>query len=174
MDDEDQRAESLTEVVSVARSAVEQEFQVSERLDGKARGQVTLAGQWFAVAQAVSAVAFAAKGVDGWLLYAVGLAALVGGVLLVATFVMSSRVWKVQSEDAVHPHGILQLRQRALDDDDGALDVAIRHYASLLQSRRLTNKTRVQALETAEKLWPWAMAPPLVQIGFALAARLFG
>lgn len=171
--DEQQRTGDLAEVINVARAAVEQEFQVSERLDAKARGQVTLAGQWFAVAQAVSAVAFAVKGVEGWLLYAVGATALVGGALLVIMFVQTSKVWRVREEDAVHPRGILQLKERALNDDAGALEVTVQHYARILQGRRRTNKLRADALEKAEKIWLLAMAAPLLQLGFAIAARLF-
>jgi hypothetical protein len=170
----DQQTAGLTEVVNFARTAVEHEFQISERLDAKARGQVTLAGQWFAVVQAVSAVALGAKGVDGWLLYAVGVTALIGGVVLAFAFLQSARVWKLRDEDAVHPKGILELKERAESDEAGALAVTVQHYASLLQDRRRTNKLRAEALETAETLWLASMALPLVQLGFALAARLFG
>jgi hypothetical protein len=174
MPDAEQKTEGLSEVVIVARGAVEQEFQVSERLDAKARGQVTLAGQWFAIVQAVSAVAFAAKAVEGSLLYVVGALALAGGALLARTFWVSSKVWKVRDEDAVHPHGILQLKSKAEAEGADAMEVAIQHYASILQSRRGTNRLRVEALEKAEWWWPWAMGVALVQLGFALAARLFG
>lgn len=171
---ESQHTEGLSEVVSVARGAVEQEFQVSERLDAKARGQVTLAGQWFAVVQAVSAVAFAAAGVEGWLLLGIGATAVAGGTLLAVTFWHSSKVWKVREEDAVHPHGLLELKRRATSDEAGALEVVVQHYASLLQSRRRTNKLRADALEEAEGIWLWAMGLPLAQLVLALAARLFG
>jgi hypothetical protein len=168
-----QEGAGLSEVVNVARAAVEQEFQISERLDTKARGQVTLAGQWFAVAQAVSAVAYAAPGVGGWLLYAVGGAALVGAGLLICTFLESSKVWRVREEDALHPKGILQLKSRATHEDADAMEVAVEHYASLLQGRRRTNKLRTEALEAAERVWLAAMAVPLAQLILALAARLF-
>ncbi len=171
---QEEQTQGLQEVVNVARAAVEQEFQISERLDVKARGQMMLAGQWFAVVQAVSAVAFAVRGADGWLLYLVGVVALMGGGLLACTFVRSSRVWKVREEPALHPEGILDLKARAEADDAEAFDVAIRHYASLLLDRRQTNKKRWDALEGAESLWVWAMAIPLLQLGLALAARLFG
>jgi hypothetical protein len=172
--EEDQLTDSLKEVVSLARGAIEQEFQISERLDAKARSQVTLAGQWFAVVQAVSAVAFAAKGVEGWLLYTVGGTAIVGGALLALVFIESAKVWRIRPEGAVSPQGILDLKETAKAGDVEALDDSITHYASILQDRRRTNKLRADALEDAEVLWFLAMAAPLVQLAFALAARLFG
>lgn len=104
----------------------------------------------------------------------VGGFALVGGLLLGAVFWQSWKVWQLRDEDAVHPQGILQLKQEAETDDANALDVAIRHYASQLQSRRRTNGQRADALEAAQRLWLAAMAVPLLQLGLALAARLFG
>jgi hypothetical protein len=119
-------------------------------------------------------VAFAVRGGDGVLLYAVGLLALIGGGLLAATFIRSSRVWKVQEEGALSPKGILTLKGRAEARDADALDVTITHYASLLQDRRHTNKRRSDALEKAERMWPLAMTVPFLQLAAALAARLFG
>lgn len=172
--DQQERTQALQEVVNVGRAAVDEEFRVAERLDAKARGQVTLAGQWFAIVQAVSAVAFAMSGADGRLLVLVGLTALVGGVLVAATFVRSSRVWNVREEGALAPAGILTLKGRVQESGGEALEEAITHYASLLQDRRRSNKKRADALEEAETLWKWAMAAPLAQLALALAARLLG
>ena len=94
----DDPPEVLPEVVSAARAAVEQEFQISERLDSKARGLVVLAGQWFAVAQAVSAVAYSTKNPHDWMLYTVAGLAAAGAVALGATFVFAWKVWRVRDE----------------------------------------------------------------------------
>ena len=168
----EQRDQSLAEVIAVARAAVEQEFQITERLDAKARGQVTLAGQWFAIAQAVSAVAFAAKGGEGLLLWLVAATAVIGGGVLVIVFVKSAQVWRLREEKALSPQGILQLRDKALADES-PLEATTRHYASTLQKRRATNVDRRTALECAETWWYAGMAFPLVQIILALAVRLF-
>lgn len=168
----EKQEQGLTEVVNVARGAVEQEFQISERLDAKARGQVTLAGQWFAVVQAVSAVAFAVKGASEGLLWAVGVSAVLGAGLLARTFICSSRVWKVRPEGAVHPQGLLDLEARALANEADGLSVMVHHYAAILQDRRLANKTRADALEASQMWWFLAMGVPLVQLILALAARL--
>lgn len=172
--DEDQRTKDLAEVVQVGRDALTQEFQISERLDAKARGHVTLAGQWFAVVQAVAAVAFAARGIDdGWLL-AVAATAAAGGIALATTVVLSWRVWRIRDEEAVSPKGLLEMKEEAEREESEALEPLVRHYASKLQSRRGTNRTRADALAWAERVWFVAMALPLVELVLALYARLFG
>jgi hypothetical protein len=168
----DEPPEALAEVVHTARAAVEQEFQISERLDSKARGLVTLAGQWFAVAQAVSAVAYATKTPHDWMLYAVAGLAATGAIALGFTFLFAWRVWRVRDEGAVSPGGLDQMKARALQDPN-TMSLLVDHYASLLRDRRKTNKTRAEALTKAQWIWFAAMALPLIQVGFALATRLF-
>jgi hypothetical protein len=84
--------------LNTARAAVEQEFLISERLDTKARALVVLAGQWFAVAQAVSAVAFATKKPHDWMLWTVAGTALVGAIALALLFFFCWRVWRIRDE----------------------------------------------------------------------------
>ncbi len=168
----DDSPQVLAEVVSAARAAVDQEFQISERLDGKARGLVVLAGQWFAVAQAVSAVAYSTKNPNDWMLYAVASLAAVGAIVLGLTFVFVWKVWRVRDEEAVSPRGLEQMKVAALGDPD-AMGLLVDHYASHLRDRRATNKVRSEALTAAQWIWFAAMALPLIQIGFALATRLF-
>lgn len=170
---EDDPPEIMPEIVSTARAAVDQEFQISERVDGKARGLVVLAGQWFAVAQAVSAVAYSTKNPDDWMLYAVAGLAAAGAITLGLTFVFAWKVWQVRDEEAVSPGGLQQMKTTALEDPH-AMGLLVDHYASHLRDRRKTNRERSDALTVAQWIWFAAMALPLIQIGFALATRLFG
>jgi hypothetical protein len=172
-DVENHTDENLAEVLSLARSALDQEFAVTERLDSKARGQITLAGQWFAVAQAVSAIAFSASHSRHWLLVAIGGIALLGGILLACLFFLSASVWRLRREPAVSPRALLDMKQTAYDPESDLQAALIDHYASMLQDRRLTNRARADALSRAEWLWYVTMGIPLLELGFALAARLF-
>ena len=156
----------VSEAVAAARAAVDQEFQISERLDAKARGLVVVAGQWFAIAQAVSAIAYSTKDAHDWMLYWVAGTAVAGGAFLALTFVFCWNVWKLRNEPAVSPRGLMQMKEA-----DPAL--LVDHYASILEDRRVTNSKRRRALEVAQLLWFGAMALPLIQLGFALATRLF-
>lgn len=163
--------EGLPEVLNTARAAVDQEFQIAERLDAKARSLVTLGGQWFAIAQAVSAVAYSTRDAHGWMLWALGGTALAGGVALGALFFFAWRVWSIRDEEAVSPAGLLEMERTASEDPE-ALKLLVRHYASILQDRRKPNKDRADALSVAQVVWFFAMALPFVQLGFALATRL--
>lgn len=163
--------ESLSEVLSVARAAVDQEFSIAERLDAKARSLVTISAQWFAVSQAVAAVAFSAHKPHDWMLWTVGGTAVVGACALSTLFILCSDVWKIRDEEAVSPRGLLQMLDTALTES--AVTKFVQHYASLLQDRRKTNKSRSEALDRAQIAWFVAMAVPLLELGFALATRLF-
>ena len=162
--------QGLSEVLSTARAAVEQEFQIAERLDSKARGLVTIGAQWFAVAQAVAAVAYATHRPHTWMVWAVGGIAFVAAAALATLFVFCSMVWSIRDEEAVSPRGLLQMRDAVLHEQ--ALVKLVDHYASILRDRRVTNRSRADALATAQWTWFAAMALPLLELGFALATRL--
>lgn len=168
---EAQVPESFGEVLNTARAALDQEFQIAGVLDAKARGLVTLAGQWFAIAQAVAAVAFATHKPHTWMLWAVGITALLGAIALGFLFVFAWNVWKIREEPAVSPRGLLQMRDVA--EHDPSPTKLIDHYAAMLRDRRATNTTRGNALECAQTAWFFAMGIPLIELGVALATRLF-
>ena len=67
-------SQNLAHVLDTARATLDGEFARANRLDEKARGQATLAGSWFAVTQAVSAIATGTSASKGWIIgLAVGL-----------------------------------------------------------------------------------------------------
>lgn len=162
--------ESLNQVLTTARGAVDQEFQVAQLLDTKARGLVTLGGQWFAIAQAVAAVAFATQKPHTWMLIVVGLTALAGAVALSFLFVFAWKVWKIRDQPAVSPRGLLEMRDEA--EADPSSTKLVDHYAALLRDRRVANTARADALEHAQVAWFFAMGIPFIELGFALATRL--
>lgn len=163
---------TLSEVLATARAALDQEFHIAERLDAKARGLVTLAAQWFGIAQAVSAVAFTTKQPHDWMLWTVGGTALAGGIALGALCIYCWHVWRVRDEPAISPAGLLQMHDAATQKPEAA-KLLVQHYASMLRDRRKTNNARVDALGAAQFVWFAAMALPFVQLAFALATRLF-
>jgi len=166
-------ADDLKEVVAVARGLLEREFSVAERLDAKARGQVMVAGQWFAVAQAVLAVALNNDGVDHrWLLWTGASLAVGGGIALVLTTVLSWQVWRIREDREVTPQALIQMKDYALRPDRGVLEDLITQFASTLQVRRALNAARGVAQKRAEMAWFAAMALPLLEVFCALAAVL--
>jgi uncharacterized protein YneF (UPF0154 family) len=169
----DQTDADLTEVLRLARAAMDQEFEVTDRLDRKARGQLTLAGQWFAIVQAVSGIAWAASKAEQWLLICIGAIALLGGVLLGVMFTLSANVWKIRDEPAVSPKALLAMTAMADDPEKDLQQAMVQHYASMLQDRRRNNAERADALHKSERFWRAVMVVPLVELGFVVAARLF-
>lgn len=161
----------LTEVLSTARAALDQEFQISQFLDTKARGLVTVAAQWFGIAQAVAAVAYATKKPETWMLLSVAGVALAGAVALGVVCVYCWKAWKIRDEFAVSPMALLKMRDAI--SKDGSPAQLVDHYAARLKDRRSTNAQRADAVSGAEIAWFFAMAIPLVEIGLALATRLF-
>lgn len=161
-------------VIEIARTAIDQEFAIAERLDAKSRSLMTLAGSWFAVAQAVAGATLGAKGVaHGWL-YAVAILAGLGALVLAATLWRGSRIWALRQEVDIVPETLFAMRERARVAEGDFSDDLLRHYAAILQSRRMTNLDRVAHTRKAERLWAVAVLFPLLELVVALCGRLFG
>jgi hypothetical protein len=47
------------------------------------------------------------------------------------------------------------------------------HYAARLGDRRKTNAVRAKNLKVAQRWWLFAMGVPFIELGLALATRLF-
>lgn len=158
----------------MAQALVAQEIQRAERLENKARQQVVLAGQWFAIAQAVLAVALNKETIDHrWLLWVSCGFGVAGGLALAATIFMSWRVWRLGDEHELTPAALTQMRDQASVDHTQFLRDLITHYASILQRRRARNATRADRQGEAEIGWLVTMGLPLLELGFAVAAVLF-
>lgn len=163
--------ESLTEVLNAARAALEQEFQTAQVLDLKARGLATLGAQWFGIAQAVAAVAYATKKPDTVMLVLVAIAASAGAGALGKLFFNCWNVWKLRNTVVVTPKGLLQMREAVFSE--ASATKLVDHYAARLKDRRETNRSRADALGRAEIWWFVAMGVPAIELGLALATRLF-
>jgi hypothetical protein len=104
-----QGRDEMNFVLDAARDALAQEFQIAERLDSKARGQMTFAGAWFAIVQAVAGIAMRGPLSTGWAAAVVGTAA-TAAVALAWCFLRHHEVWKLRPEtgfnsDAIHAFG---------------------------------------------------------------------
>jgi hypothetical protein len=152
--------DDLKHVLDVARAALDREFQRAERFDAKARGQATLAGSWFAVTQAVSAVSIRPD-TPKWWLVGVLAALLLQAVALVLLLAASAAVWKLQERDDVGPETLEAMRESAGDADFA--DRAISLYSDILGGAQVANKLRADAFEGASNLWWWAV----LLLGFA-------
>ena len=152
-------SDDLKHVLDVARSALDREFQRAERFDAKARGQATLAGSWFAVTQAVTAVSIRSSTPDCWLV-GILVASLLQAVSLLFLLAASARVWKLQEREDVGPKTLAAMRDSVGDADFA--DKAISLYSKMLDGAQKANERRTTALEQASKWW-WAV----LLLGFA-------
>lgn len=104
----------LAILLQAASSMVDEEFRRAERLDNKARGQITIVGAFFAFVQTITAGALKSLGesestAPGWLAWTLfAIAAVAAILLLVALLVVgSSFAWRLRKERALNPDDIV-------------------------------------------------------------------
>jgi hypothetical protein len=85
--------ENRARVLDISRATLDSEFLRANRWDEKARGQATLAGSWFAVTQAVAAVAAGSHVGKAWVVALVAGLVLQAGTL-VMNLVRAANVWE--------------------------------------------------------------------------------
>lgn len=161
----------LKPVVDAARAALELENQRAERLDSKARNQMTLAGSWFAVVQAVAAVALRSKTPLGWVI-AIGVLAAFGGVALVLAMRQSAQVWKLRPQPAVTQETLEDMTLSAQQEPETFEEKLVLEYRHLLGHVQQENANRADALDAATTWWWATLGFGLVELAVALLARI--
>jgi len=165
-------SDDLKAVLEVARSEIEQEFKISERLDNKARNQVALAGTWYALAQVIAGIAFRLHPATSLWSVVVGVVAAAGGVLVALTMYYSYGVWRLRAERDFTPDAIRQMLADA-ENDKPVIEGITRTYANTLAVRRQNNAERDSAFTESTRWWLFASGVTLAEILVALAAVLF-
>ena len=165
--------DDLRQIIDAARGALDLEFQRAERLDAKTRGQVTLAGSWFAVVQAVAAVALGERAATGWI-GAIAGTAVVAGVALVVSIARAADVWKLRPQPAVDQATLGDMLTAAEREPDTFGRQLVQLYRNLLGHAQAANESRALALDRATKAWWFALVLGLVELAIALASRIFG
>lgn len=162
-------ANDLKHVLDVARTALDREFQRAERFDAKARGQATLAGSWFAVTQAVVAVALRSQTPRCWVVVILAVL-LLQGVALIILLARMARVWRLHDRDDVGPETIAAMRDSVGDADfaDRAVDL----YSGILEGAQDANEQRTDALQSAIPIWWAVLAIGLLEMAAVVASRV--
>jgi hypothetical protein len=165
-------SDDLKAVLDVSRAQILQEFQISERLDNKARNQVALAGTWYALAQAVAGIALRTHGgTSAWSVLIVVLAAFAGATLAI-TMIYSYRVWRLRPENDFTPDALRQMLSDA-EENRSVIEGIVRTYANTLSTRRENNAARDAAFTTSTNWWMISVGLTLSEIFIALAAVVF-
>ena len=173
-------ADDLKHVLDVARAAVDREFQRAERFDAKARGQATLAGSWFAVTQAVVAVALRSETPHCWIV-AILVVLLLQGSALILLLAACARVWRLRERNDIGSETIAAMRGSAGDADFA--DRAVQLYSGILEGAQEANGRRADALESnadhgwrkhlsATSLWWAVLGIGLLELGAVVASRV--
>jgi hypothetical protein len=157
-------ATQLSILLSAATAIIDEEFKRSERLDSKSRNQITLAGSFFAVVQAVvvglingslgATEETPASSFVPWL----GVAAVIAGIALLIAVRFSYRAWRLQDDDALSPNTIDAYRESARQGNPAVGVKLIGAYTKIARSRRANNKVRAESLESAAIACGFVMA----------------
>jgi hypothetical protein len=162
----------LEPVLSAARSALEFESQRADRLDSKARNQMTLAGSWFAVVQAVAAVVLSHRTPLGWVIAIAATAALAGLALIVAMR-ESTNVWKLRPQPAVTQETLEDMTAAAQTNPETFSEQLILQYRHILGHLQEQNNARANALDAATAWWWVTLGLSFTELAVALLTRIF-
>lgn len=174
-------SENLKHVLDIARAQLDREFQRAERLDAKARAQVTLAASWFTVAQAVAALSLRNGDVPtGWLLLILVTLG-VGAVSLAGLAVATQRVTRLQTRHDISPETLEAMEDSAKAGEVDFAERVIETYRGILEGAQAANDRRAEALEPQSAGWKspgmawWAvLVAGLAEIVVALLSRALG
>ncbi len=184
----------LAVLLETARGLVAEEFQRSERLDAKARHQLTVVGALFAVVMATTAgvlnallsvgtgsnrgvLAVLLEGpstaaVAPWVYPTLGAFALASIVFLLFALLASARVWRTREMDALDPATIKEYVAYAERANLGVSKRLIDAYADILADRREKNNQRKDHLKTASVLVVIAGVASLAQLAAVFIALI--
>ena len=142
-------AAELGQAIESGRSMVDEQFQIAERLDRKARYQAATSGTFFAVVQAIAVNAISGADLSpGWIATLAAFA-LPSAFLTVGSLVAASSAWKTQIEKDLPVADLRDLIDRIQRGDEFALRELAHHYVNLAEERRTGNKERVKRVGKA-------------------------
>ena len=159
-------------VISAAESSLSWEYQYTDRLEGKARQQATMAGAWFAVVQASAAAIIASGKPSGSWVLVLCIAAIIAAGCLIQSYQRISAVWKPLDEILIQPPELVTLEQDAEEDPRQMAHELIVLYANMLQQRRENTRLRSAALIASERWWWAALTAAFIELGVTFAARV--
>lgn len=168
-----ERSEAISVVVDTARAALQHEFAIAERLDSKARNQVTVAGSWFALVGSLSALAIKEQLDGGPETFPFSLLVVLAGVhafCLIVTMLFSYGVWRVRTEKESTNETLEKMLTDARTPDVDVAERVILHYGAQLARRRANNKERSASFKKSVGWWIATLSVGLMQFVAALFA----
>jgi hypothetical protein len=156
-DDGGASATQLSILLSSATSAIDEEFKRSERLDAKARNQITIVASFFAVVQVVvvglingSLGGTEHHGASSFVAWLAIVGAFASAALVVAVLVSYSS-WKLRDDPTLETETIREYIDYARDGNPVVGVNLVTAYADIAQGRRDNNALRATALDCAAR-----------------------
>lgn len=167
----EQDRDDLMAALAVLRERVEHEFRVTERLEGKARQEFTLAAGFFVIAQAGAFASFGASGVTTSERFVVLAAAMLAAISLVLVAARLRVVERPRNEQEVTPATIFewcrdQTRPRSV------MAHLIWALSELAGRRTAGNQARAKQAEAVTDAAGLALVLAGVELALALVARI--
>jgi hypothetical protein len=169
-------ATQLSILLASATAAVDEEFKRSERLDAKSRNQVTIAGTWFAVAQAVvvglingtlsASYMHAASSFIPWLAGIGASSALLTGVATVVSY----NAWRLRDDPTLAVDTIRAYVDFARAGNAAVGVKLVGAYADIASGRRANNSKRARAVDQAAMACGLAMTVVTAELVLAMIA----
>jgi hypothetical protein len=176
--------DDLSHVLDVASAQLDREFQRAERLDTKARAQVTLAASWFTVAQAVAGLSLRDGGDSAWVLVPVFAFLLLGAVTLALLAAATREATQLQTRNDITPETLAAMEESAKAGSPDFTERLVETYRKILGEAQAANERRAVALEPSRRWDGWRPSAPiawwcvlgfgLLEIVAALLVRAFG
>jgi hypothetical protein len=136
-------ADKFAQVIESARSMVEEQFRISERLDRKVRYQAGTAGAFFAVVQAVVVnAAVRAQGLDDWTT-TLAIFAVPATLITIGAFVAATGAWRTQTEKDLPIQDLRAMVEGVSHGDENTSRNLAFHYLNLAEQRRIGNAERL-------------------------------
>lgn len=165
----------LSLVLHRAESSIAEEFEITQRLDSKARAQISSAGAWLAISIGITGAALTrSKPIDRPYVVAVIVLAVLAIALLCVTAFYTWSVWQLRKEDSIAPAALIEMAAIGRKSEEDLAEKLVEHYAATLASRRGTNKTRADAFHRATPWWGATLAVTLMELVAVLVAVAFG
>jgi hypothetical protein len=163
--------DDLTAVLSVLRERVEHEFRVTERLEGKARQEFTLAAGFFVIAQAGAFASFGASGVTTSERFVVLAAAMLAAVSLVIVAARLRAVERLRKTPEVMPGTVFEwCRDQARPKS--ATAHLIWAMSELAGRWTAGNEARATQAKVVAAAAGWSLALAGVELALALVVRV--
>ncbi len=161
----------LDRAITVLNARLDEEFRISERLDGKQRQAFALASVFFAIVQTVAFGSFAQGHLHTAQRGVIGGLAVVACVILIVVMQYLTSAEKLRDEDDINPKAIVDWCNEA-DAPDYVAVRLVGELSEVAQKRAASNKARALSYDKVSAAARWSLIASGVELLVAIALRI--